>query len=128
MIKLITIALGGAIGALLRYSLSGLVHKIFEEGYPWGTLVVNLLGCFAIGFLWEYFMNSLPSPELRSLIFIGILGAFTTFSTFGLETLNLVRDGEWRLAMLNIVANNIGGLVFVFCGFVTARFLLKVLR
>ncbi|MEQ9617986.1 MAG: fluoride efflux transporter CrcB [Deltaproteobacteria bacterium] len=128
MYKFLFIALGGAAGALLRYSVSGASYKYMGGLLPCGTLVVNLAGCFAIGFLWQAFEFLTSSPNMRAFIFVGILGAFTTFSTYGLETYNLFREGELKYALLNIAASNILGLGLVFAGFIAARYLFSVLR
>ncbi|MCB8923918.1 MAG: fluoride efflux transporter CrcB [Ardenticatenaceae bacterium] len=120
-LRLLAIAAGGAAGALLRYTVSGLAYTIFGEDFPWGTLSVNLIGCLLIGFLWQTFENSTLSPQLRALIFVGGLGAFTTFSTYGLESVNLLRDGQMRVAVLNILGSNLLGLVAVFLGMLLAR-------
>ncbi len=128
MSKLLFIALGGAAGALLRYSVSGLAYRFFDGVLPWGTLLVNLIGCFAIGFLWQIFEYVTSSPNTRAFIFVGILGAFTTFSTFGLETFNLFREGEIKYALLNVLASNILGIGLVILGFFSSRFLLGFLR
>ena len=128
MSNLIFIAIGGAAGALLRYSVSGFVHNYANGAFPWGTLVVNLSGCLAIGFLWQMFENLSFSPHMRSFIFIGILGAYTTFSTYGLETFNLLREKELSYALLNILGSNILGLGMVFLGFIAARLLFSTGR
>jgi CrcB protein len=128
MTNLIYIAIGGAAGALLRYTVSGLVHSYASGVFPWGTLVVNLSGCLVIGFLWQMFENLYFSPHMRSLIFIGILGAYTTFSTYGLETLNLLREKELGYALVNFLGSNILGLGMVFLGFIAARFLFNIVR
>lgn len=119
--RYVAIAVGGAIGALLRYGVSGLAYNLFGETFPWGTLSVNLLGCFLIGLLWQVFEQTTLSPQLRALIFVGGLGAFTTFSTYGLESLNLLRDGQVRLSLLNVLGSNVLGISCVFLGVVVAR-------
>ncbi len=122
VMKLMMIALGGAIGALMRYSIAGLTHKYVATIFPIGTLTVNLTGCLLIGFLWQLFDSTIVSENLRIFLLVGLLGAFTTFSTFGLESLNLLRDGEIRYAALNIIGSVVAGLVCVFIGVVSARF------
>lgn len=119
--RLIFIAVGGAGGALLRYLISGWAYTILGDGFPWGTLVVNLLGSFLIGFLWQIFEFVNISPEMRSLIFIGGLGAFTTFSTFAFESLNLIRDGNISLGFLNILLTDIFGLLLAIVGIILGR-------
>lgn len=93
------IGLGGLLGAWARYGLDTLVYRWLNEPvFPYGTVVVNGLGCLMIGFLAQLGeQRGLFSPESRALVFIGLLGAFTTFSTFGYETVALLRDGDvWR--------------------------------
>ncbi|HKJ18710.1 MAG TPA: fluoride efflux transporter CrcB [Xanthomonadales bacterium] len=111
---------GGFFGALARYGLAGLVEKQFPLGeFPLGTLVVNLLGCFLIGLLGglaesrEYF-----GPEIRAFVLIGILGGFTTYSTFGFETLALLRNAEVLQAFSNVAIHVFAGLFLVWLGFV----------
>ncbi|RMF62760.1 MAG: fluoride efflux transporter CrcB [Calditrichaeota bacterium] len=128
MVKLLVIGVGGALGALLRYAVSGLSHRFFEGAFPVGTLVVNYLGCFLIGFAWVLLTQTTFGSNTRSFVLIGLLGAFTTFSTFGLESVNLFRDNEIKLAFANILLSNIGGLILVLAGFFAARILLNAFR
>lgn len=121
MTKLLLIAVGGAGGALLRYVLSGLAYRLLGETFPWGTLVVNTIGCFLIGLLWGLTERAPLPPQANLFIFTGTLGAFTTFSTYGLETVNLLRDGEVVLGLTNILASNVIGFAGVFLGLVLAR-------
>jgi len=114
------VAVGGCVGALLRYWISGLTYRFVDGGFPWGTLVVNLLGCFLIGFLWVIFERTIFPPNARDFLFIGLLGALTTFSTFGFETVNLLRDGEFVLALGNILLNNLLGIGLVLTGMALA--------
>lgn len=123
MIKVVYILLGGAIGTYLRYAVSGYSYKLFDWIFPVGTLVVNLLGSFVIGLIWGIFESTTLSPNVRVFLFIGILGGFTTFSSYMLETLNLYRDGEVRLAIYNMMANNILGLIMVIGGFFLSKLL-----
>lgn len=103
---IIFIAVGGAGGALLRYWISNATHMLLGRGFPFGTLTVNLIGSILMGFLYIYLYERLDtSPELRAGIMIGLLGAFTTFSTFSLETLNLFEAGEHIKATINIVSS-----------------------
>jgi fluoride exporter len=124
----ISIAVGGAAGALLRYLVSGWAYALLGEGFPWGTLSVNVIGSFLIGFLWRLFDQITITPNVRTLIFVGGLGAFTTFSTYGLESLNLLRSGQYKLGMLNILGSNVVGISCVFLGFVAARAVLAAGR
>ncbi|HJZ82644.1 MAG TPA: fluoride efflux transporter CrcB [Pyrinomonadaceae bacterium] len=107
MNRLILAGIGGAIGSILRYSVSGFVQDLSRStAFPCGTLAVNFIGCLAIGFLSQlaesrgYF-----TVETRTLVFVGVLGGFTTFSAFGNETMNLWRAGENAFAALNIGAH-----------------------
>lgn len=125
MLKLLAIAVGGAAGSILRYAASTFAHRFAEPTFPWGTLAVNLFGCFLIGFLWPLFEKAAATPEARALVFIGILGGFTTFSTFGIETFHLLRDGEYGRAAANMLASNIIGIALVFAGFFAARQLIE---
>jgi CrcB protein len=97
------IALGGAAGSLLRYLLGGAMQRMSASGFPVGTLVVNVSGCFIIGVLVRQFMNMQLSPELRALLIVGFCGGFTTFSTFSAETLGLIEGGEYTRAMSYVI-------------------------
>ena len=124
MQKTILIALAGLVGTLLRYWLSGFVARQYGETFPWGTMAVNLIGCFVTGavfFLAEE--RFLVNPTARTVILIGLLGGFTTFSSYGLQTFTLLRDGEFGLAILNVVTSNILGLFMVWIGYVLGRVL-----
>jgi CrcB protein len=118
MQNLLLIGLGGFTGAVLRYGVSGLVQAWSKSlSFPYGTLVVNLLGCLLIGMLSQVAeVRGMISPEARSFIFIGLLGAFTTFSTFGNDTVSLFRDGENVLSYLNIGLHLVLGLSAVWLG------------
>jgi fluoride exporter len=118
VIKILVVGAGGFLGAIFRYLVSGLVQNISGSvSFPAGTLAVNLLGCVLIGVLskisedWGVF-----SMETRLFLFIGFLGAFTTYSTFGNETLNLLRDDEWVYAMLYVGLHLVLGIGGVWLG------------
>ena len=130
MTKILFLLAGGAIGTGLRYYISGLAYRVFEWTFPVGTFAVNVLGSFFIGLLWGLFEEGHLniSPNIRTFLFIGILGGFTTFSSYMLETLNLFRDGETRLAFYNLLANNVAGFVFVFTGYFLAREIFIILK
>jgi len=103
VLQILAIAGGGAFGALGRYLVSSGVYRLLGREFPWGTLAVNTLGSFVMGLLFVLFLDRLAaSPELRSAILVGFLGAFTTFSTFSMETLVLVEQGFLGKAFLNI--------------------------
>ena len=104
MTQVLAIAAGGAIGALLRYWTSVAVHSRLGAGFPYGTLVVNVLGSLLMGFLYIWFIDRLAvGPAMRAFLFIGLLGAFTTFSTFSIETLNLMESGQPGKAAINVI-------------------------
>lgn len=123
-IKLMLIAGGGALGALLRYGVSGVALRLLGAGFPWGTLCANLLGCFLIGLLWVLAERVAFHPHVNPFLFTGVLGAFTTFSTYSLESINLLQDGEVLRGVLNIAVSNGLGLVAVVAGFVCAQLLI----
>ena len=117
--NILIVGLGGFIGAILRYLLSGYAQHLSRVSFfPIGTIAVNVLGCLAIGFLSGLAQNlQVFSPHARLFLFIGILGSFTTFSTFGYETMALFRDGEVFLAFLNVSLQMVVCLGVTFIGF-----------
>jgi len=120
--RLLLIGLAGLLGTLARYALSGFIARRFGETFPAGTLVVNVVGCFLAGFLF-YLMQErfLVNDIVRTAIMIGFLGGFTTFSSFGLQTFTLLRDGEMGLATMNVLVSNVAGLLTVWAGYSLAR-------
>lgn len=128
MMRVFYVALGGAIGSAARFVLSGGVHAWIGSTYPWGTFVVNLAGSFAAGFLWRLFEQLLIAPHLRPFIFIGVLGGFTTFSSYMLETLNLCRDGQYLAACGNMTLHTVCGMVCVMAGWMLAQVVLQALK
>jgi len=122
MINIMYIAAGGALGAVMRYLVSTGIHSILGRGFPYGTLTVNVLGSFLMGFLFIFmFERSSLGPEWRALILIGFLGAFTTFSTFSIETLNLVESGAMARAMANILVSVITCILATWLGVILGR-------
>ena len=106
MTQALAIAAGGALGALLRYWASTGVHAWLGRGFPYGTLFVNVLGSLLMGFLFVWLIDRMAvGPALRAFLLIGVLGAFTTFSTFSMETLNLMESGQFGKALLNVAAS-----------------------
>ena len=128
MIKFFNIAIGGAVGALLRYWISGVTYRFFSGDFPWGTLAVNLVGSLVIGLIWGVSETVAISQDIRILVFIGILGSFTTFSTFSLENFHLLKDGEYWFVCGNIIASVVLGIVLVFAGFFASKSILGFLR
>lgn len=125
MNKIVAIAVSGGLGALARYVMSGLAYRWLGSEFPYGTLTVNVVGCFLIGLLYQVAESGLPwPPTVRIAIFVGFLGAFTTFSTFGYETIALIRDSEFGLAFLNVGLQVAVGLVAVWLGLMAARLIL----
>ena len=124
MSKLIAVALGGALGSIGRYLIALWVGRISKHDFPYETLAANLVGCLLIGLLWGYFERIQVSNEFRLFLFTGILGGFTTFSTFAREGVQYFKSGEPLLAMTYLLASNILGLTLVALGFmVSVRFL-----
>jgi fluoride exporter len=120
--KLLLIGAGGFIGSILRYVVGGAVQMLSQSiAFPFGTLAVNILGCFGIGFLSELVDTRVfISTDTRAFLIVGILGGFTTFSAFGNETMNLIRDGEAALAMMNVGTQVLLGLGAVWLGYTLA--------
>jgi len=122
MQKTILIALAGLTGTLLRYWLSGYVARQYGETFPWGTMAVNLIGCLVTGAVFYVTEERfLINPTVRTVILIGLLGGFTTFSSYGLQTFTLLRDGEYGLATLNVVTSNVLGLFMVWAGYTLGK-------
>lgn len=119
--------MGGSLGAVARYAISTYIYQSVNEVFPWGTLVVNLSGSFIIGAFAELFETAMIPSEWRSLVTIGFIGAYTTFSTYSLETLSLLREGELRIASMNVLASNILGIVFVGLGIYSSRMIFKLI-
>jgi CrcB protein len=114
---LIAIGFAGALGALARYGVSLAALRWLGEDFPYGTLCVNLAGCFLLGVIAELTMEDAAlAPETRAILGTGFLGAFTTFSTFGVETYRAMQAGSWGIAASNIAVNVVGGIVLVAAG------------
>lgn len=125
--NILLVALGGAFGSVSRYLLGTWVQSASKSiDFPYGTLAVNLIGCFVIGFLSQLAeTRGVFTSESRALVFVGVLGGFTTFSSFGNDTINLLRDGETFNALANIGANVILGLLLVWLGRTVAFWIWK---
>lgn len=119
--KLICLALAGSLGTLARYGLAGFVSRHNSSMFPWGTLTVNLVGCFVAGTFWSLFERWPISGETRTIVMVGFMGAFTTFSSMILETNELLRSAEWMFALANITVQiGLGGLA-LFVGTLIGR-------
>ena len=126
MLNYLLIALGSAIGGVTRYWASGLIANRFGQVFPWGTLIVNVTGSFAIGFFASITAPEgrwLVGPNARTFFMIGVCGGYTTFSSFSLQTLNLARDEEWFYAGANAVLSVVLCLLSVWLGHILAEVL-----
>lgn len=124
MRELLAVGLGGFVGALARYLGSAWVYRLVGAAFPWGTLAVNVVGCFALGLLLAVVeRHGLPSPEARLFLGIGVLGSFTTFSTFGHETFDLLRHAQLGLALAYALASLLLGVLAVAGGVGCVRLL-----
>lgn len=126
-LSVLYVALGGALGSISRYLLGAWTLTLGKNiDFPYGTLAVNLIGCFVIGFLSQLMeTRSSFTAETRAFIFIGLLGGFTTFSAFGNDTINLLREGRMFHALANVAANVIVGLALIWFGRTAADLLLR---
>jgi CrcB protein len=121
-VQLLLIAAGGALGAVARYGVGQLAQPLGGASFPAGTLIVNLTGAFLLGFLGTYLVErTTVSPEMRIALTVGVLGAYTTFSTFSVETLALLNDGEWHYALLNVGVSVAAGISLAWFGQQLAR-------
>jgi fluoride exporter len=110
-LRILLIAFFGAIGTLARYGLQGLVHVRTGGTFPYGTLLVNLTGCFFLGLIAQFTMNRMViSPDWRVAIAVGFFGGYTTFSSFGWETAKMMEDGEWLRASAYVASSVVAGL------------------
>ncbi len=122
MRHLLAVAAGGAVGASLRWLLAGAVQRAAGGAFPWGTFAVNALGSFALGFLFVYLIERSTTGELlRLAVTVGLLGAFTTFSTYSLESIRLMQSGAFGLAAANVLGQVFVCLVLTWLGVQLAR-------
>ncbi len=122
MQKVLMIGFAGALGTLARYGMAGAVQRLVGTSFPWGTVAVNIAGCFLAGLLWAVLDKKIHLDHgLRLALFIGFMGAFTTFSTFILETGHLVRQDAWLHAGANILLQNAIGLCSLAIGLTLGR-------
>lgn len=125
MNNILLIFLGAGLGGVLRYGVSSGVHSLLGKQFPYGTLFVNVSGCFLMGFLFVLIMDRFDGigPQLRSLLLIGLLGGYTTFSSFSIETINLIENGQWLGASMNIFLSTMLCIVAAWVGVIGARVL-----
>lgn len=123
---LLWIAIGGAVGAVARYLVAGWTTSLLDTTLPWGTFVVNVLGSFLLGFLFRTLQVSTASPEMRAMLAIGLLGAFTTFSTFSLETVALLQEGAWLRASSYVLGSVFLGIAGVLVGISLATTIIQL--
>lgn len=126
MVNLFWIAIAGALGSLSRYGLFLLSHKLLGWEYPWGTTFVNILGCFLFGLIWAMARdNSWLNGETRTIILVGFMGSFTTFSTFIFEIDNLIKDGKYAIAGVDLMIQLSIGLALLMCGIKLGRYIIS---
>ena len=128
MIKVLFLIAGGAIGSALRYGVSMWIQRTMLHSFPFGILSVNVIGSFLIGFCWSLAEYHNLSLNARAFLFTGLFGGFTTFSSFALDTMLLMKTGEYKLAILNILASNTLGLLAVFLGLLLGKNTLSLLK
>ncbi|HEB57907.1 MAG TPA: fluoride efflux transporter CrcB [Gammaproteobacteria bacterium] len=122
MNQVFAIAVGGAVGAVMRFWVSTWTYRVLGQGFPWGTLAVNVSGSLAMGFVYVLLVERLSlGPEWRAALMIGFLGAFTTFSTFSVEALNLVQAGTVVRALLYVLASVIFCVLAAYLGMIAGR-------
>lgn len=121
------VAIGSAVGGVIRYLLGGAIQRTLAASFPTGTLVINVTGSALLGFIFRYALETpAVTPEIRALLGIGFCGGYTTFSTFSYETLTLLEDGDWRRAGLYVGLSLIGSVLAAFLGFMAARELIAL--
>jgi len=115
--KILAVALGGSIGAVLRFLIFTYYDKMSNQSFPWATLIINLTGSFIIGLLWGIFDRIYITPGIRLFLFVGILGSFTTFSTFAFDVFSMSKDGDVKNMVTYVLATNVVGISLAFAGF-----------
>jgi CrcB protein len=126
--KIILLISGGALGTFLRYTVVEYGSRWNSTSFPIGTLLVNLIGSFLIGFSWGLLGKEEVKPETKAFLFIGLFGGFTTFSSFALENFHLIRGGDFRTAITYLTISNVGGILLVFAGYFFSQTLLNYFR
>ncbi|OQY42259.1 MAG: hypothetical protein B6227_02630 [Fusobacteriia bacterium 4572_74] len=125
MLHLIFIGVGGAAGALSRYLIDFTITNHYTMNFPLGTLIVNLIGCFIIGIAFKIFHHEIIHTRFNPFIITGFLGALTTFSSYAYTTLILFENGKYVLAVSNLLANNVLGILFAFLGAKITNYIVK---
>jgi fluoride exporter len=122
MEKLLWLAAAGALGTLARYGMGLWVKNLYTGDFPMGTLIVNASGCLLFGLIWSLAEGRLhPHPDTRTIVLVGFMGAFTTFSTYIFDTSVLVQESRWPLALANFTAHNALGMLALFAGLALGR-------
>ena len=122
MIKLVLqLCVAGTLGTCLRVGLSQFIQRSHQTTFPWGTFTVNLIGCFIAGFCWHLAEQAQWTDGLKIIIFGGFLAAFTTFSAFGLESIQLIEKGQWGLLISYVLSSNIAGITLVYVGTISHK-------
>ncbi|WP_078488160.1 fluoride efflux transporter CrcB [Solemya velesiana gill symbiont] len=122
MSQVLAIAAGGAAGALMRFWVSNGIYALLGRGFPYGTLMVNVLGSLVMGLLYVMFIERMMvSPEMRGALLVGFLGAFTTFSTFSIETLNLIEQADYMKAVMNMIVSVVACVFAAWLGLAIGR-------
>lgn len=128
MTKYIILMLGGALGTAARFFINTYTNNLFGNVFPFGTLAINSAGSFLIGLIWGFWESASETSLIRTFAIIGVLGGFTTFSSFSLETLNMLKQSQFKLALLNVFANNVLAIVSVFLGYSLSTVFYKLSR
>jgi CrcB protein len=115
--SILLLIVGGSLGTIVRYLVYLLADRYLNHILPWGTLIVNLTGSLLIGIFWGAMENTNVPPALRLFLFIGILGSFTTFSTFAFDSMNLIHSGAYKTMIVNLLLNNLGGILLCMGGY-----------
>ncbi|MDQ6952290.1 MAG: fluoride efflux transporter CrcB [Mariprofundaceae bacterium] len=124
MKQMMAIAAGGAMGAVMRWYIAGFIQRLSGSAFPWGTLTVNIVGSFMLGFLFIWMLERVTVGELARLaVTVGFLGAFTTFSTFSVETARLLQEGALSMALGNVLAQVLICVTLAWLGMQLARML-----
>ncbi len=122
MVNYILISIGAALGGVFRYGLASLIQKRIESFFPYGTMIVNILGSFVLGFIMYYLdEKKLLSPQMRLFLTVGLCGGFTTFSTFSYETLNLIKNSQFLLATTNVIGSVLLCLIAIYLAYIVSK-------